>query len=95
MALGASICMLDGYLKCKPSGTDGLRSFTSRHNLSNGSVYDFAVDCVDVGTLLRIQAIIMPICLWSLYYSIINQRNKVSNLYTSIETLPKDDGGSI
>ena len=88
-ALGASICIIDGYLKCKPSGTDGLRSFTSRMSLTNSSVYDFVQDCVDMGTLLRIQAIIMPICLWSLYYSIIGQRSKVSDLYTTIETLAK------
>ena len=90
MALGATLCILDGILKCKPSGTDGLRSFTSRRH---SSVYDFAVvDCVDIGALVRIWAIIVPICLWSLYYSITNQRSKVSsNLHATIETLPKDD----
>jgi hypothetical protein len=30
----------------------------------------FVQDCVDYGALLRIQAIILPILFWSMFYSI-------------------------
>ena len=92
-ALGASVCFLDGYMKCKPSGADGKRSFTSHMSFARISMTGFLEDCVDLGSLLRIQAIIMPICLWSLYYSLINQKNTVSGLDATIETLEKDTNG--
>ena len=77
IAFGASVCFLDGYLKCRQSGADGMRTFTSRHSLvgTDGSVYGFVSDCVDLGSLMRIQAIILPIICWSLYYSLNSQKN--------------------
>ena len=72
IAFGASVCFLDGFLKCRQSGADGKRTFTSRHSLvgSDGTVIGFLEDCVDIGNLMRIQAIILPIIVWSLYYSL-------------------------
>ena len=75
--LGAAICFLDGYLKCKSSGADGKRTFTSRANLDN-SVVGFLEDCVDLGSLIRIQAIIMPMVFWSLFYTLERKKNNES-----------------
>lgn len=33
IAMAASIVMLDGFLKCRQTGADGMRTFTSRHGL--------------------------------------------------------------
>ena len=73
----ASICLLDGFLKCRTSGADGKRTFTSRHSLygNNGSFIGFLEDCVDFGALYRIQAIVLPIICWSLYYSLNSVKN--------------------
>ena len=56
IAFGASICFLDGYMKCRQSGADGKRTFTSRRSLvgSDGSVFGFIEDCVDIESLMRI-----------------------------------------
>lgn len=56
IALGLSVCMLDGFLKCRQSGADGKRTFTSRHSLvgSDGSFLGFMEDCVDLGSVNRI-----------------------------------------
>ena len=77
IAIGASFVMLDGFLKCRRAGADGKRTFTSRHSLvgSDGSFLGFMEDCVDFGGLMRIQAIILPIITWSLYYSLSSKKN--------------------
>ena len=77
IAMAASIVVLDGFLKCRQSGADGTRTFTSRHSLvgSDGSFLGFMEDCVDFGSLLRIQAIVLPIICWSLYYSLNYKKN--------------------
>ena len=90
IAFGASVCFIDGYLKCKTSGADGTRIFTSRPSLGEG-FFEFVENCVDFGSLMRIQAIILPICIWSLYYSLIGQKNKVSNLDATIEVLGRGE----
>ena len=92
IAFGASVCFLDGYLKCRQSGADGKRTFTSRHSLigTDGSVYGFISDCVDLGSLARIQAIILPIIVWSLYYSLNSQKN-TGTFQATIEVLAFND----
>ena len=52
----ASIVLLDGFLKCRQSGADGKRTFTSRHSIvgSDSSFIGFMEDCVDFGNLFRI-----------------------------------------
>ena len=72
IAVGASFVMLDGFLKCRQAGADGKRTFTSRHSPvgNDGTLIGFMQDCVDYGGLVRIQAIILPIICWSLYYSL-------------------------
>ena len=92
IAVGASFCMLDGFLKCRRSGADGLRTFTSRHSLvgSDGSFMGFISDCVDYGGLGRIQAIILPCILWSLFYSLSSKKN-TGTFQAIIEVLAYDD----
>ena len=90
IAVGAAICFLDGYLKCKSSGPDGKRTFTSRASLTGNSVLGFMEDCVDIGSLLRIQAIIMPMIFWSLFYSLARQRSKGSDFQATIEVISYD-----
>ena len=51
--LGLSICMLDGYIKCKTREAEGNRDFTSRESL-DGTFIGFLGDCVDLGSLMRI-----------------------------------------
>ena len=84
--------MLDGFLKCRRSGADGKRTFTSRHSLvgQDGSFFGFIEDCVDYGGLFRIQAIILPIICWSLYYSLSTAKN-TGNFQAVIEVLNYDD----
>ena len=56
IAVGACLVMFDGFLKCRQSGADGKRTFTSRHSIvgSDGSFLGFMEDCVDFGNLMRI-----------------------------------------
>ena len=56
IAVGACLVMFDGFLKCRQSGADGKRTFTSRHSIvgSDGSFLGFMEDCVDFGNLFRI-----------------------------------------
>ena len=56
IAVGAMFVMLDGFLKCRQSGADGKRTFTSRHSPvgRDGSLLAFMEDCVDYGGLVRI-----------------------------------------
>lgn len=51
--VAASICMLDGYIKCRTREDEGNRDFTSRKSL-DGSFLGFLEDCVDLGSLIRI-----------------------------------------
>lgn len=76
-AVGLLLCIFDGFLKCRRSGADGKRTFTSRHSIvgSDSSVLGFMEDCVDFGSVVRIQAIITPIICWSLYYSLSKAQN--------------------
>lgn len=67
--VAASICMLDGYIKCRTREAEGDRNFTSDTDF-DGTFYGFLEDCVDLGSLMRIQAIVLPIIAWSLYYSL-------------------------
>lgn len=92
IALGLSVCMLDGFLKCRQSGADGKRTFTSRHSLvgSDGSFFGFMEDCVDFGSVIRIQAIILPIICWSLYYSLSKAKN-TGTFQATIEVLDVAD----
>jgi len=92
IAVGICLCVLDGFLKCKRSGPDGSRTFTSRHSLvgSDGSVFGFMEDCVDFGSLMRIQAIILPIICWSLYYSLNTVKNNGA-FKAVVEVLAFDD----
>ena len=92
IAVAASIVLLDGFLKCRRSGADGKRTFTSRHSLvgTDGSFIGFMEDCVDFGSLIRIQAIVLPIICWSLYYSL-NSIKNVGTFQAIIETLSIND----
>ena len=92
--MAASIVILDGYLKCRQSGADGKRTFTSRHSLvgSESSIVGFMEDCVDFGSLVRIQAIVLPIICWSLYYTLSSVKNTAGGtLNAVIETLSVTD----
>ena len=92
ITLGASVCLLDGYLKCKSSGADGKRTFTSRASfVNNVTIWGFVEDCVDIGSLLRIQAIIMPIFFWSLFYSLAAKKSTQNVTQATIEVLAHDD----
>ena len=97
IAIGASLCLFDGYLKCRPSGADGARTFTSWASLdyyNTGSIYGFVQDCVDYGALIRIEAIVLPIFFWSMFYTI--QNKKVGSAFqVSVEVLAIDDLKSI
>ena len=92
VAFGALICILDGYLKCRRSGADGKRTFTSRISLvgSEGSIFKFFEECVDFDQLMRIQAIILPIICWSLYYTLTLKKNSAA-FQAIIEVLDYND----
>ena len=47
-------------------------------------------DCVDFGNLMRIQAIILPIICWSLYYSLSSKKNN-QHFTAIVEVLAFDD----
>lgn len=93
IAFGSSVCLLDGVLKCRQSGADGSRTFTSRHSLvgQDSSAFGFFEDCVDMGALIRVEAIILPILFWSLYYSLIKKRSQDKDFKTMIEVLSVND----
>ena len=47
-------------------------------------------DCVDFGSLFRTQAIVLPIIVWSLYYSLQNKKN-TGTFQATIEVLSAND----
>ena len=87
--VGLSICMLDGYIKCKTREAEGNRDFTSRESLDDTFI-GFLEDCVDLGSLMRIQAIILPIICWSLYYSL-NKKKNTGTFQAIVECLAVND----
>lgn len=76
LLLAASVTFADGYVKCYSQNTDealdSARIFTSQDNLNfqNTSVYEFFEQCVHLSALWKIEAIVVPIIIWSLYHSL-------------------------
>ena len=56
---------------------------------TGGSIFGFFEDCVDFGSLMRIQAIILPIIVWSLYYSLSTKQEK-GTFQATVEVLAHD-----
>ena len=50
-------------------------SFSSAYQFDI-SIIDFFHNCVEFSTLARIQAIVMPIIIWSLYYTLRSKQNQ-------------------
>ena len=84
--LSMSICVLDGYIKCKTQITDADLTFSSEIATDLGLV-NFIENCIDLGSLLRIQAIVLPIITWSLYYSL-GKKKTTTTLNAIVEVLP-------
>ena len=61
---------------------------------SDGSFFGFMEDCVDFGSLFRIQAIVLPIICWSLYYSL-NYKKNSGTFQAIIEVLSINDVKSV
>ena len=86
IALSTSICILDGYVKCIEEVTNHNKTFTS-NVAAEMSLGNFLSNCIDVGSLYRIQGIVIPIIMWSLFYSLTNKKSKMS-LNAIVEILP-------
>ena len=57
----------------------------------DSSAFGFIEDCVDMGALLRIEAIILPIIFWSLFYSLNKKRNTGTKAKSIVEVLSITD----
>ena len=55
------------------------------------TLVSFIENCIDLGSLLRIQAIVLPIITWSLYYSL-GKKKSTTTLNAIVEVLPVTEG---
>jgi hypothetical protein len=86
IALSMSICVMDGYIKCSKRISDFDLTFSSEIATDLGLMI-FIENCIDLGSLLRIQAIVLPIICWSLYYSL-GKKKSTTTLNAIVEVLP-------
>ena len=84
-----SICVADGYIKCKLRIREQDLSFSSEIR-ADLYIMSFIENCIDLGSLLRIQAIVLPIIVWSLYYSL-GKKKSSNTLNVIVEVLPITD----
>jgi hypothetical protein len=82
LTLATSICFLDGYIKCQ--ARDDLV------DLQRSDAYSFFENCVELDSVLRIQLILYPIIVWSLYYSL-SEKKTEATFNGIVEVLSLDD----